>query len=134
MKVALESRGHTAAIVPYNSEQDTAEAIRQTLEFDPQIAELSMIFTSCGREFCRFVARLHEAGYQGHVIAGGPFASFNCERLVTEFAAIDSVALGEGEPIMCDLTENLASLERVAGLCYRDTEGRALTNRAESRG
>ena len=127
---SLESQGHTVAIVPYNSEQDTAETIRQTLEFDPQIAGLSMIFTSRGREFCRFAARLRESGYEGHVIAGGPFASFNCERLVTEFPAIDSVALGEGEPVMCDLTENLASLERVAGLCYRDREGRAVTNAA----
>jgi len=125
---SLESRGHSIAIVPYNSEQDTAEAVRQTLEFRPQIAGLSMIFTSRGREFCRFAARLREAGYQGHIIAGGPFASFNCERLVTEFPAIDSVALGEGEGLMCDLAENLGWLQSVPGLCYRDKDGTAVTN------
>jgi hypothetical protein len=60
---SLESRGHSVAIVPYNSEQDAEEAIRQTLEFEPQIAGLSMIFTSRGREFCRFAEQLRNAGY-----------------------------------------------------------------------
>src|SRR5271165_4677427 len=125
---SLESKGHTVAIVPFNSEQDTESAIRQSLAFGPQIAGLSMIFTSRGREFCRFAERLREAGYDGHIIAGGPFASFNCERLVTEFPAFDSVALGEGEEIMCDLAAHLDSLDRVPGLCYRGADSRALTN------
>src|SRR5208283_2120190 len=118
------------AIVPLNSEQDTEEAIRQTLAFAPEIAGLSMIFTSRGREFCRFATQLREAGYGGHIIAGGPFASFNCERLVTDFAAFDSVALGEGEEIMCALAEHLDSLEHVPGLCYRGPSGKAVTNPA----
>ena len=127
---SLESRGHSVAIVPYNSEQDTEAAIRQTLEFKPEIAGLSMIFTSRGREFCRFAERLRNAGYKGHVIAGGPFASFNCERLVTEFPAFDSVALGEGEQIMCDLTAHLDSLEQVPGLCHRGAGNSAINNPA----
>jgi len=127
---SLESKGHQVAIVPLNSEPDADEAIRQTLAFAPEIAGLSMIFTSRGREFCRFAAQLRQAGYGGHIIAGGPFASFNCERLVTDFAAFDSVALGEGEGIMCALAENLDSLERVAGLCYRGRDAKAVTNPA----
>jgi anaerobic magnesium-protoporphyrin IX monomethyl ester cyclase len=125
---SLESKGHRIAIVPLNSEQDTEEAIRQTLAFAPSIAGLSMIFTSRGREFCRFATRLREAGYSGHIIGGGPFASFNCERLVTDFAAFDSVALGEGEEITCALAEHLDSLEYVPGLCYRGADGKAVTN------
>ena len=125
---SLENKGHTVAIVPYNSEQDTESAIRQSLDFGPQIAGLSMIFTSRGREFCRFAERLRKAGYDGHIIAGGPFASFNCERLVTEFPAFDSVALGEGEEIMCDLASHLDSLDQVPGLCYRGADSKAITN------
>ena len=125
---SLESKGHKVAIVPYNSEQDTEQAVRQTLAFAPQIAGLSMIFTSRGREFCRFAEQLRKAGYRGHVIAGGPFASFNCERLVTEFPAFDSVALGEGETVMCELAAHLDSLEQVSGLCHRGSDGSAVTN------
>jgi len=89
-----------------------------------------MIFTSRGREFCGFAEKLRRSGYTGHVVAGGPFASFNSERLVREFPAFDSVALGEGEELMCRLAENLDSLQNVPGLCYRDGQGQAVTNPA----
>ncbi len=127
---SLEAQGHSVAIIPFNSAQDTETAVAQTIASGSQIAGLSMVFTSRGREFCRFAARLREAGFRGHVIAGGPFASFNAEVLVAEFSAFDSVALGEGEELMCRLAENLEDLSRVPGLCYRDTEGRARTNPA----
>jgi anaerobic magnesium-protoporphyrin IX monomethyl ester cyclase len=127
---SLEARGHNVAIIPFNSEQDTESAVRETLASKPSIAGLSMVFTSRAREFCRLAARLREAGFGGHLIAGGPFASFNCERLVTEFPHFDSVALGEGEELMCCLAENIDHLERVPGLCYRDASGQARTNPA----
>ena len=85
---SLEACGHNVDIVPFNSEQDTESAVRQTLAFEPQIVGLSMIFTARGREFCRLAKRIREAGFRGHVIAGGPFASFNCECLVTEFPGL----------------------------------------------
>ncbi len=127
---SLEVCGHSVAIVPFNSEQDQESAVRQALAFEPQIVGLSMVFTSRAREFCRLAKRIREAGFGGHVIAGGPFASFNCERLVTEFPDFNSVALGEGEELMCCLAENLDHPERVPGLCYRDDSGRAQTNPA----
>jgi len=127
---SLEACGHSVAIVPFNSEQDQESAVRQALAFEPQIIGLSMVFTSRAREFCRLARRIGQAGFRGHVIAGGPFASFNCERLVTEFPDFNSVALGEGEELMCRLAENLDHLERVPGLCYRDGSGRARTNPA----
>jgi len=120
---SLEACGHNIEIVPFNSEHDTESAVRQTLAFEPRIVGLSMIFTARGGEFCRLARRLREAGFEGHVIAGGPFASFNCERLVTQFPAFNSVALGEGEELMCRLAQNLDRLERVPGLCYRDDSG-----------
>lgn len=90
---SLESRGHSVEIVPFNSEQDIPSAVRQALAFEPRIVGLSMVFTSRGREFCRLAKAIREAGFRGHIIAGGPFASFNCERLVTEFLDFNSVAL-----------------------------------------
>jgi radical SAM superfamily enzyme YgiQ (UPF0313 family) len=127
---SLEACGHSVAIVPFNSGQDTASAVQQTLAFEPRIAGLSMVFTSRAREFCSLARRIREAGFGGHMIAGGPFASFNCERLVTEFPDFDSVALGEGEELMCRLTGNLDHLEQVPGLCYRDSGGLPRTNPA----
>jgi radical SAM superfamily enzyme YgiQ (UPF0313 family) len=100
---SLEACGHNADIVPFNSEQDMDFAVGRTLAFEPQVIGLSMIFTARGREFCQLARHIREAGFSGHVIAGGPFASFNCKFLVTEFPDLDSVALGEGEELMCCL-------------------------------
>jgi len=127
---SLEAHGHSVAIIPFNSAQDTQSAVQQTIAFAPEIAGLSMVFTSRAREFCALAKQLREAGFAGHMIAGGPFASFNCETLVTNFREFDSVALGEGEDLMCCLVENLGSLDCVPGLCYRDSAGTVRTNPA----
>lgn len=127
---SLEACGHNVDIVPFNSEHDAESAVRQTLAFEPRIVGLSMIFTARGVEFCRLAKRIREAGFRGHMIAGGPFASFNCQRLVTEFPDFNSVALGEGEGLMCRLAEHLDQLECVPGLCYRDDSGVARINPA----
>ena len=127
---SLESKGHTVSIIPFNSEQDMQSAVRQAISLSPDIVGLSMIFTSRGREFCSLAARLRAAGYNGHIVAGGPFASFNCERLITDYPAFDSVALGEGEELMCNLAAHLNSPELVPGLCYRSSDGQPVTNPA----
>jgi anaerobic magnesium-protoporphyrin IX monomethyl ester cyclase len=127
---SLEAHGHNVAIVPFNSGEESAEAVKQTVASNAEITGLSMIFTSRGREFCEFATRLRDAGYRGHIVAGGPFASFNCEMLIRDFPAFDSVALGEGEELMCALAANLSSLHNVPGLCYRGSDGQPATNPA----
>lgn len=127
---SLEAKGHRVAIVPFNSPQDIDTAVEQTMSFAPAIAGLSMVFTSRAHEFCDLAARLREAGFGGHLIAGGPFASFNCEKVLNDFPAFDSVALGEGEELMCTLAGSLDKLEAVPGLCYRAADGSPLTNPA----
>jgi radical SAM superfamily enzyme YgiQ (UPF0313 family) len=127
---SLEACGHAVDIVPFNFEQDMEAAVREALAFQPQIVGLSMIFSARGLEFCRLAKRLREAGFRGHLIAGGPFASFNCERIVNQYPEFSSVALGEGEELMCRLTEHLDHPECVPGLCYRDASGAARINPA----
>jgi len=127
---SLEACGHELEIVPFNSGRDADAAVRTSLAFRPQIIGLSMVFTSRAREFCSLARGLREAGFDGHLIAGGPFASFNCEFLVNRFPEFDSVALGEGEELMCRLSAHLGHLECVPGLCYRDASGLARTNPA----
>jgi radical SAM superfamily enzyme YgiQ (UPF0313 family) len=127
---SLESKGHEIAIVPFNSPADLAPAVEQTAAFAPDIAGLSMVFTSRAREFCDLAAALRRAGCRCHIIAGGPFASFNCETILNDFPAFDSVALGEGEELMCNLAKNLQTPANVPGLCCRGADGRPITNRA----
>lgn len=131
MAAALEQKGHEAGIIPYNSERDLALTITETLKFQPEIVGLSMVFTSRAREFCNLAQALRSESYAGHIIAGGHFAALNCRQLLTDFPAFDSVGLGEGEEIICELADRLADYRNVSGICYRDTAGAVRTNRSK---
>jgi len=120
---ALERRGHQADIIAFNEARDTDAVVRAVVATAPDITGLSMVFTARAREFCALATALREAGYRGHIIGGGPFASFNCERVLLDFPAFDSIGLGEGEDLMCALAERLDDVPGVAGLCYRDARG-----------
>ncbi|HME45501.1 MAG TPA: radical SAM protein [Syntrophorhabdales bacterium] len=128
MASALEQRGHTATIVPFNEEAEIPNVVSQVIKLAPDIAGLSMVFTGRAKEFCRLAKALRTAGFTGHVTAGGHFAALNCTQLLTDFPAFDSVALGEGEDLICELAEHLSEPSGVAGFCYRDTNGSPRVN------
>lgn len=123
MASALEKRGHAAIIFPFNAEGDIAAVVRQVMDFTPDIAGLSMVFTGRAREFCNLAKALRSAGFEGHLTAGGHFAALNCRQLLTDFPSFDSVALGEGEELICLLADNLYDYSDVAGFCRRAGDG-----------
>jgi hypothetical protein len=125
---ALEHKGHIVDIVPFNSEYDIPNVVKQLTTFSSDITGLSMVFTSRGKEFCHLAQSLRDSGYRGHINAGGHFAALNCESLLKDFLAFDSVALGEGEDILCSLAENLSEVSKVSGLCYRQNDGAVKIN------
>lgn len=128
MASALEQQGHEALIIPFNEEADIPQVVRSLMAAAPEIAGLSMVFTGRAREFCRLAGKLREAGFTGHLTAGGHFAALNCQQLLTDFPEFDSVALGEGEELICNLATHLDDLSGVAGFCYRATDGSLRTN------
>ncbi|MFA7060727.1 MAG: radical SAM protein [Pedobacter sp.] len=123
MATSLEQHGHSAEIIPFNEEGDITSVVRQIVKLNPAITGLSMVFTGRAREFCRLAKALREAGYTGHLTAGGHFAALNCQRLLADFPEFDSIALGEGEELICALAENLSNLDGVAGFCWRAADG-----------
>lgn len=123
MVSSLEREGHQAVIFPFNEEGEIPSVVRRVIAFAPDIAGLSMVFTSRAREFCRLAKDLREAGFGGHITAGGHFAALNCRQLLADFTVFDSVALGEGEELICALAANLSDLSKVAGFCHRTADG-----------
>jgi len=128
MASALEKAGHTAVILPFNDEGNMQRIVRQVLILDPDIVGLSMVFTGRAREFCRMAKVLREAGFAGHITAGGHFAALNCIQLMTDFPQFDSVALGEGEELICDLAAGLSNLPDLAGFCRRGQDNAPVMN------
>ncbi|HEX7344389.1 MAG TPA: cobalamin B12-binding domain-containing protein, partial [bacterium] len=128
MTSALESRGHEVSIIPFNFPQEIPQVVNQVIPFQAKIIGLSMVFTGRAREFCHLAEALRASGYRGHIVAGGHFASFNCERLLEDYPAFDSIGLGEGEELICALADNLENLFAVPGLCFRGEKAKIHIN------
>jgi len=128
MVSSLERAGHQAVIFPFNEEGEIPAVVRQVTAFGPEIAGLSMVFTGRAREFCRLARALREGGFTGHLTAGGHFAALNCRQLLADFPEFDSVALGEGEELICALAASLPDLSGVAGFCWRAPDGTIALN------
>lgn len=120
---SLEAAGHVCDIVPFNSEHDVPAAAEQLLRLDPALIGLSMVFTGRAREFITLAQALRQGGFRGHLIGGGPFASFNCREILRRFPEFDSIALAEGEELMRDLAAHLDDVAAVNGLCFRGRDG-----------
>lgn len=123
MASALEAAGHEALILPFNEEADLSRVVRAVQTERPDIAGLSMVFTGRAREFCRLAQALRAGGFAGHLTAGGHFAALNARQLLADFSAFDSIALGEGEELICALAAHLDDLSPVSGFCYRTATG-----------
>jgi hypothetical protein len=120
---ALEHAGHEAVQIDFNHPADLEKAAQELAQSSAQIAGLSMVFTARARQFVALAERARRLGFRGHVVAGGHFAAFNAEALLRDVPAIDSVACGEGESIMCDLASYGGNPAGVPGLIWRDPTG-----------
>ena len=123
IRATLEHSGHAVTQIPFNTVADTESAARTLATTGAPLAGFSMVFTYRAREFAALAQRARALGYRGHLVAGGHFAAFNPDALLHDVPAFDSVAIGEGEELMGHLAGNLASLDAVRGLVWRDAAG-----------
>jgi len=128
LRGALERAGHEVIQVVFNEAGDTEHIARLVADSGAALVGFSMVFTSRARQFARLAERIRQLGYRGHIVAGGHFAAFHPTQLLTDVAAIDSVAIGEGEDLLTELADRLSELESVRGLVFRDASGRVRTN------
>jgi anaerobic magnesium-protoporphyrin IX monomethyl ester cyclase len=127
---ALAKRGHEVVLCRFDTIDDLPIAAAALVESNAGIAAFSMVFTYRAREFAEVAREARAQGFKGHIVAGGHFAAFNAERLLGDCPAIDSIAIGEGERIVCDLAECEADPQSVAGLVRRAVDGRIVRNAA----
>jgi radical SAM superfamily enzyme YgiQ (UPF0313 family) len=116
---SLEQAGHQVTSILFNQREDIERAARQIVDAAAPITGLSMVFTYRAREFADLAVRARALGYTGHIVAGGHFAALHADPLLEQLTAIDSVALGEGEPLLDALTLHLDTLHEVPGLVWR---------------
>ncbi len=116
---SLEQAGHQVTFIVFNQREDTESAARQIAHAAAPITGLSMVFTYRAREFADLATHARALGYAGHIVAGGHFAALHAEPLLEQVPAIDSAALGEGEPLLDSLTRHLDTQHEVPGLVWR---------------
>lgn len=122
---AVTQAGHEAAIFDFHAAEQASRVVEDVLRFAPQAVGLSMVFTARAREFLSLAGDLRQAGYAGHITAGGHFASFHAEELLRDYPAMDSILHGEGEEAMVDLAAHLDRPADVAGITCRVSEDQA---------
>ena len=119
----IEQSGHAAKIFNFYDAHQTQMLVTEILEYAPQVIGLSLVFTGRANEFLQLANQLREAGFDGHITAGGHFASFHARKILTNFPAVNTIVHGEGENTIVDLIEHLDELCSVPGITYRDTKG-----------
>ncbi len=120
---ALAARGHVADIVPFNGPADFAGALAQVVGANPTVVGVSLAFQWRANDFLAFVVALREAGYRGHVCAGGHFGTFAAREILGDFPELDSICVQEAEATFTCLAERVEagqSLSDLTGLWLRN--------------
>jgi radical SAM superfamily enzyme YgiQ (UPF0313 family) len=123
---ALAARGHTSDIVAFNGPSDFGPALTRVLSTAPALVGVSLAFQWRANDFLAFVLALREAGYRGHVTAGGHFGTFAARELLSDFPELDSICIQEAEHTLTALVESVVAseaLETIEGLWLRRSDG-----------
>ena len=112
LSAAVESAGHQARLFDFHRPDQIGAIARDIAAWRPDAVGLSMVFTARAREFLALAAELRREGFEGHLVAGGHFASFHAADLLRDFTALDTIIHGDGEEALVDLLAHLSSRER----------------------
>jgi anaerobic magnesium-protoporphyrin IX monomethyl ester cyclase len=116
LAAAVGEDGEESVLLPFNHTGQAADIVRQVIAADPLLVGISIPFQVRAREFLDLATALRAAGYRGHVVAGGHFATFEYENILRDFPAVDSVVRHEGEATLREICRRLRLGEPVAGL------------------
>jgi anaerobic magnesium-protoporphyrin IX monomethyl ester cyclase len=127
LHASLTKDGHDARIMDFHSPDQIEAIAAEIIEWGTEIVGLSMVFTARAQEFIALAVLLRKQGFPGRIVAGGHFATFHASDLLIKFPAIDFIVHGEGELTLNDLLCNLVAPRLVAGISFRDEQGRVQT-------
>jgi radical SAM superfamily enzyme YgiQ (UPF0313 family) len=125
---SLRQAGYGVEIVPFNRDVDLPRVAAEIMgaKEAPLVVGLSLAFQWRAKDFLALALALREAGYAGHLTAGGHFATFAAKELLADFPELDSICRQEAEETLVALTravEHGAPLAAIAGLALRDGAG-----------
>lgn len=123
---ALQADGVAVDIAPFDAMAALPGLVAQAIRLDPDLIAVSLAFQWRAHDVLALAVALREAGYAGHITAGGHFATFCWQEILASFPEIDSICLGEAEHTAVELTRAVTRatpLGAVAGLALRRPDG-----------
>ncbi len=123
---SLREAGFAVDLVPFDAPEALAGVRDRVMALSPRVVGLSLSFQRRAPDFLALAMALREAGYGGHITAGGHFAAFTYEELLGDFAELDSICLHEAEQTAVSLARAVTvggPPDQVAGLAVRGKDG-----------
>ncbi len=121
----LNSKGHTAEIYDRTVSKKKLAAVLE--EFKPQLCGISLVSYKSVIDTIEIAEKLKKHGLP--VILGGTLASVLPEQSL-EYNFFDAISLGEGEETWAELADYYSgkaeSLSSIAGLAYKDSQGKII--------
>jgi radical SAM superfamily enzyme YgiQ (UPF0313 family) len=119
----LRQHGHQVRLFDTCHPQMQAEHLGQAVAKErPDVIALSCLSTTTYPALKNLARRLKSVAPKIPLIAGGPFATMNADRILKDCPDLDRVAVGEGEELLPDYLDNFDDPGAVAGLVWRDTK------------
>ena len=124
LHAALSKAGHESKIFDFHARGQIDSLAAAIQSFGPELVGLSMVFTARAREYIDLAETLKfRLGYTGHITAGGHFASFHAEQLLTSYQFLDTIIHGEGEQALVELAGRIDCPADVDNVSYRNSTG-----------
>jgi radical SAM superfamily enzyme YgiQ (UPF0313 family) len=127
---SLQAAGFSAEILPFNRDGDLPRIVAEVVEDPPLLVGLSLAFQWRAKDFLALALALREAGYTGHITAGGHFATFASQDILRDFPELDSICRQESENTIVELSRRLrqnVAWQDIPGLAFREGDGIKLT-------
>ncbi len=118
--------GHRVRVIPYNYRADLDPAVTQALAESPDLIGLGIAFQNNIQDYLVLVRALREAGYRGHITAGGHVPTFCYEELLRDLPELDTIVRHDGEDTLVEVLALIANekpVRDVAGLVWREDDG-----------
>lgn len=119
----LRQHGHEVRLFDTCHPEMKPQHLAQEVQRErPAVIGLSFLSTTTYAGAKQVAARLKSVAPNTPVIAGGPFATVNPDRILHDCPQIDCVGVGEGEELLPDFLSHLDDPGSVAGLVWRHGE------------
>lgn len=119
LSAVLKRAGHEVKVLDTgHPKHTTAEIVRCCSEWKPDLLGLSFLSTTVYSDVKKLAGAVKAKVPAQKIAIGGVFATMNAPQIARDCPDFDYICRGEGEELILDLLANLATPEKVNGICF----------------